>query len=367
MKILFLSSYDDRYLNFFYKNNKQLQTASFNEQLQAIYHDSYAWADGFKLALQEKGVQSSDIVVNARYMQLSWARERKLKNFSAHSIVLNQICEYSPDVLFFNCYDTSLLASIKADIKSIKLLIGHSGSAIVNREIFDRFDLVISCAPEVVCKLKDEGINAEQLHHAFDPRIKNRVSSDIGHDDFKEDIIFIGQIVPGKQFHNIRNDFLKEMSQSCDLSIYCSNLSETNLLKLCLQRSLVNYFSLKRNLKNGVFGLDMYRTIGNAKIVLNVHADSSFQFASNMRLFETTGMGACLLTDWKENINDLFIDGKECITYKSAQDAVEKASWLLKHPDICKEIAKSGQEKTLQSHTFEHRTDELLQIIARNL
>jgi len=58
-----------------------------------------------------------------------------------------------------------------------------------------------------------------------------------------------------------------------------------------------------------------------SKVVLNIHADSSPRFASNMRLFETTGMGACLLTDGRKNLTELFEPGIEVAEYRGRRNA----------------------------------------------
>jgi spore maturation protein CgeB len=58
-----------------------------------------------------------------------------------------------------------------------------------------------------------------------------------------------------------------------------------------------------------------------------------------LRLFETTGIGTCLLTDWKPNISELF----EPVTYRSPAEALEKARGLLDHEPERQKIARAGQ------------------------
>jgi len=100
---------------------------------------------------------------------------------------------------------------------------------------------------------------------------------------------------------------------------------------------------------------------------LNIHADSSPQFAFNMKLFETTGVGSCLLTDWKENINQLFEEDEEIVTYRSPEECVQKAKWLLANSRELGIIAKKGQQRTFASHLYEHRVPEFLSIIKKHL
>jgi len=123
--------------------------------------------------------------------------------------------------------------------------------------------------------------------------------------------------------------------------------------------------ALRPYLKPDIYGLEMFQMLKDSRVVLNIHADSSPRFASNMRLFETTGVGACIVTDWKENLADLFVPDDEVVTYKSAAECREKVRWLLDHPEERERIAATAQAKTLKCHTFSQRACELDEIIKR--
>jgi spore maturation protein CgeB len=124
---------------------------------------------------------------------------------------------------------------------------------------------------------------------------------------------------------------------------------------------------LRPFLRPAVFGIEMYQVIRDSGVTLNIHADSSPRFASNMRLFETTGAGTCLVTDWRENLPELFTPDEEVVTYRSAAECVEKIRWLLDHPREREEIAAAGKRRTLSQHTFAHRAQELDRIIRSTL
>jgi spore maturation protein CgeB len=107
----------------------------------------------------------------------------------------------------------------------------------------------------------------------------------------------------------------------------------------------------------------MYQCLSDSQAVLNIHADSSPLHASNMRLFETTGIGTCLVTDWRQNINELFIEDEEVVTYRSIEDCVNKLKWLMNNPLQAEKIAERGQHRTLRDHTYDVRSTQLLEII----
>ena len=112
-----------------------------------------------------------------------------------------------------------------------------------------------------------------------------------------------------------------------------------------------------------VVGLDYYEVISNSQLTLNRHTDRSMGSVGNMRMFEATGMGTCLLTDSGENMNELFIGEREVMTYRSVREAVDKARYLLKNEKECSEIALEGQRRTLSEHTIFHRCQYISEII----
>ena len=124
---------------------------------------------------------------------------------------------------------------------------------------------------------------------------------------------------------------------------------------------------LRPYLQPAVFGLKMYQTERESALVLNIHADSSPDYASNVRLFEATGAGSCLLTDWRKNIGELFEPEREIVTYRSPEECLEKARWLLEHPRERLEIAGAGQARVLKDHTFVERAPVLDDILRRAL
>ena len=60
-------------------------------------------------------------------------------------------------------------------------------------------------------------------------------------------------------------------------------------------------------------------------MTLNHHIDVAEAYAGNLRLFEATGVGTLLVTDWKKNLHEMFEAGKEVVTYRTPEECV--SSW----------------------------------------
>jgi spore maturation protein CgeB len=111
----------------------------------------------------------------------------------------------------------------------------------------------------------------------------------------------------------------------------------------------------------------MYSQLQRSKIALNIHIDMAEQYAANMRLYEATGVGTMLLTDWKTNLHELFELGKEVVAYRSTGECVEMVKYYLAHDAEREAIARAGQQRTLSEHSYYHRMQELTEILSRYL
>lgn len=149
----------------------------------------------------------------------------------------------------------------------------------------------------------------------------------------------------------------------------CANLKDRELpglrRGLLPKRTLSEEFPSRS--KPSLFGLDYYELLSRSDVVFNIHSAKSQDTVDNMKMFETTGMGACLLTDTGRNMKDLFEEDVEVVTYRSADEAIEKAKYLIENPEKAREIAAAGRAKTLARHTMLHRCEEIDEIIRTHL
>jgi len=116
-----------------------------------------------------------------------------------------------------------------------------------------------------------------------------------------------------------------------------------------------------------VFGIDYYRRIHTSDIVFNLHSDAAGSTVDNMKMFEITGVGSCLLTNFGSNLAGLFEEDKEVVTYRTVEEALEKIHYLIDNPRACSEIAQAGQVRTLRDHTVSARCEQIDEIIREKL
>jgi spore maturation protein CgeB len=115
-----------------------------------------------------------------------------------------------------------------------------------------------------------------------------------------------------------------------------------------------------------VWGSEMYDVLFRSQITLNHHGDVA-PYANNCRLFEATGTGAMLVTDWKANLQDLFDVGHEVAAYRSAEDCARIIRHYLTQEEALRVMAKAGQARTLRDHTYRVRMRELVDIVNKRM
>ena len=82
-----------------------------------------------------------------------------------------------------------------------------------------------------------------------------------------------------------------------------------------------------------------------------------------LRVFDILSSGGFLLTDYREEICNLFTDGIDLVIYDGMEDLKKKTDYYLSHPEERTAIAKSGQKKVQRLHSYEKRILQILHTI----
>jgi spore maturation protein CgeB len=278
-------------------------------------------------------------------------------------------------------------------------LIGHICAPYnaITAEKFKLFDIMFTCIPCLKNELAKLGVNSYLLYHGFETTVLTNLNNDNNYPE--SNFLFSGSLYAGSGFHKSRIEYIEKMLKAgIDMDLYCNLESRKkiavkksmyiiiNILRKLHLNSLIEkipvlnknrgygdvpikYYSeeLLNSSKPPVFGYEMYKLLSKAKICFNIHGEVAEKCAGNIRLFEATGVGTCLVTDWKENITDLFEPGKEIITYKTVEECIEKVKWLLDNPKERERIALAGQQRTLTDHSIANRSRAMNEIIEKEL
>jgi len=390
------------FIPYFERKYPECKDLNYKQHYDLLCSEYFGFADNYIFYLNKLGISANNIIVNYEELQSKWAKEHNI-SANGKSLILKQIEYYEPNVVFMHgldLVDYSTLNKIKDYIGSIKLLTAFHAAPISELEIqFGReFDIVFTCNRGMYLDFKIKGLCSEFLSHAFEKRVLEQLSNK----NKENKLVFAGSLTSGGQFHDDRIEMLNKMQkEGFNLDIY-ANIRDKNsfsnkmlltgfrvyslfpkIFKKIIHRNKslsrletldFNFFQeseeikyLKNYSRSPKFGLDYYQVLNSASVVFNNHINISGKYAGNIRMFEVTGVGSLLLTDKKIDNNDLFEPGKEILVYDDYNDAIEKVKWALNNPEEAAEIAKAGQERTLNQHTYENRADELNEIILKYL
>lgn len=267
-----------------------------------------------------------------------------------HGVLLDQIRTIRPDVVYvqdINLIPPALARQIR---KHTRLLVGEIASPLPPKPYVVSYDLMISALPSIVESARSWGIDAEGIALGFDERFATRSPAS----SRPIDAIFIGSF---SRLQPATGPLLQAVARAVPgLRIY--GPADSAALKDA---------GLSANYAGPAWGHEMFELLGQSKMVINRHGSVAGPYAVNMRMYETTGSGAALITEQKSNLSDLFEPGVEVLAYTSVDDAARLAAELLADPDTLDRVARAGQDRTLRDHTYARRTVQLAGVLEDRL
>lgn len=386
MRILVLNADYLRFQVWLYRQ-PGLKNAPYATQMAARNASLFGLADFYSKNFIALGHPAAEIHVNNPWLQAAWAREhgmafeppeptaaaerralpgwlqRTVTPFKpilrplarkvglspkldpqAETILLAQIEEFRPDLVLnqdvFHI-DTKLMRRIK-DIGN-PIAIGQVGIEPSRGQDWSVYDLMISQLPTTIKFFRALGVRAELNHLAFEPAVLDNLPDKPIPDI---DVSFVGSV---SLDHRQRIALLEAVAERYDLKLWGNRpqaLPASSPLHRCFQRE--------------VWGADMYQALRRSRITLNSHIDLAGREAGNMRLFEATGVGAFLLTDYKDNLDTLFAPDHEVAAWRSIDDCLKAIEYHLGDDKGREEIARAGQARTMAQHTYRNRATQIL-------
>jgi spore maturation protein CgeB len=368
----------------------------FCQQMETLGKLKVDSCDALSRELRTIGHQVEDVYFDLEIPQKKWAEENNFKSDDENwenQILLKQIEIIKPDILFFQKITRlprSILYRLKKAFPSIKKVVFHT-AYLGNLGDLGWVDLLLVGTPSLVQRFRRKGCKPHLFYHYFDPGILFELNKT----EIKQDkpITFLGSSgFGGGYLHADRYETLVHLLNKTEIEMWLSEPSFQkrkvrwkdnirSLLKELAKRfpeKMLSFLSNKQHFgffvsamaneclrekifhKTGrelpskpirelfpdrcqaaVMGMDYYRIMAKSKISFTKACNNIFDGNENksgdigaLRLFESTGLGSCLVADTGANMKDLFEDGKEIVTYASKHEAVEKIKYLLSNEEI---------------------------------
>lgn len=393
MRILIVNTDYKEFIQHFYTLAPELASATYAQQMTARNNSLFGASDFFSRNLAACGCEALDVHANNEFMQKRWALEhgldfgpcptnarafgntksipipglaRKIAGAAARKLGLSrsqkrslppwmlpilraQIGAFQPDIIINKDMYMIPAKTLAEGSDSVKCVVGQIAAPIPKVKDWSHYKLIISSIPSFVDRFRREGFDSEFLALGFDPIILEIVPEQ----KRTLPLLFVGSFSGA---HQERIELLEHIASHHEMEIWATGLN-----------ALTHGSPIRQHVRGQAFGGDMYRLMRSAKIVLNNHIDIAGSYANNCRLFEATGSGALLLTDWKTNLSDYFEPGKEILAFSGKEECSQLISQYLKDDVKREAIAKAGQQRTLKQHCYKDRMRELLEILHRRI
>jgi len=402
---------------FAYEQKPSLSSCSYAEQSRAIFSHFFHYSNSLTSALTCYGYEAHEILYDAEFLQKKWAEENGLTSITEswqQEILVRQIQTIKPQILYLHnasALPASILLRRKELFPSVEKLVIFRGYPEIDQpllQVLSLADILLVGSPilEKICREKQ--LNPHLFYHYFDDRILSFLK-----EDRRRPFTFIGTSGVGYGWnHQPRYSYLFELLKTTGIECWVDEHVKRNSWKDLIKRFGENCFSLcsKSMLRNftddcsipslmrkiafnalakqasgqnpnrlfpqvplqdlfpkkchlPVFGLEMYKILSASSVTFNKHTFAARGTVDNIRLFEATGVGTCLLTDSGSNISDLFEGDREIVTYSSFEECKEKLTALLSNEALRQSIAIKGQKRALRDHTALVRAQSLHELL----
>lgn len=336
MKIAFIDTY---YPPVLAKAVNDSYRARLWDLLGRYFGTSFFYSEAFRVF----GWDVLDIIANDDVGRQLWCKEMGIDYNTNEVSVVDQLVIFEPDIVY--CQDLNFFPA--AMIRELKRKYGwrfvaqHScpwaGDAQVRA-----FDLVFTSFPHYVGRIAALGVHAGFLPIAFGHQVLDHV------EPIRRDIkvSFVGGLNGDRGHWSAGTEMMERIAEEVPgfkwWGYFIGDSSK--------------HPALVKTYQGEAWGLDMYKVYARSEMVVNRHGEVAEGYSNNMRMFETTGCGALLLTEASKNLDTYFRPGVECLAYREPGeliDVINKA--LLWSPDLVAQIAEAGQARTMSEHTYERR------------
>lgn len=142
----------------------------------------------------------------------------------------------------------------------------------------------------------------------------------------------------------------------------------THILNVLAQKYQVKFYTHDINDKQlsdqvhvqpGVKTEELPYIYNTSKINLNITLHC-IETGASQRIFDVMGAGGFLLSNYQEELAEMFVPGEEIVLFHNEQELMEAVDYYMEHEDERERIAKNGQKKVLEQHDLHLKLEQML-------
>ena len=343
MKLFQTAGFGKKYIEYFNMVNPLSKNSSFGLRRQALLRDRYEATHILK-PVYEDSRNCFFTVADDVSLQLSWAREKGLTSTNLENILLAQIEEFQPDVLYQ--LDPILLPSsfVRRLPGCVKKVIAWRAAPLGGADL-SAYDLIVSNFETLNAQWRSKGLRTAWFSPSWDPEMAAYATNI----DRPVDVFFTGSYArtTGHDDRLAMLDAVTGLTDSYSIDLRLMYKKWGRLADKPIIRWIPVPISLPKSLRGctgkPVYGREMYEIISRSKILLNPATNIAGNIRGNMRCWEALGCGSCMLGS-AGHYPEGFIAGVNFESFTDTDDLIQKISNLLVDEERRKTIATNGAE-----------------------
>jgi Glycosyl transferases group 1 len=336
---------------------------SFAERQQVFRKDRHG-APHFLKPILDGAPQAFQANMNDLIHQQMWAVENGLPASTAPETILLAQIEHHRTEVFYSMDPVALPSAFVNKLPGcVKRTIAWRGAPTKGAD-FTAYNLVLSNFPSMLETYRQSGNRVALFGPAHDPVMDEYAKNS----QRSTDLLFIGSFTRN---HKVRAELLKTMARQSGEFTIKLHLESSRLTKW-VDKSPLRWVPWQpyttpaavRDIAEGpIFGLDAYKALGNAKVVLNCSIDTAGEYRGNIRCFESMGCGCVMLSD-EGQYPDGMRAGDNFITYRDPMDAVVRLRQLINEPELIQKIGTQANQDVARRYSKERQFQDFSELAA---
>lgn len=148
--------------------------------------------------------------------------------------------------------------------------------------------------------------------------------------------------------------------------VHVSNkLAEKYDVKFYTKDKDTSQLSAKVKIMPGMGYDDLFGIYAQSKININITLHC-IETGACQRVFDVLAAGGFLLTNYQEELEELFVPGEELVFYHDEQELEELVEYYLTHEEERERIAKNGQKKVLEKYTYDKELPQVIDCVIKH-
>lgn len=148
-----------------------------------------------------------------------------------------------------------------------------------------------------------------------------------------------------------------------------TNIERTLLIELLAERYYFHLYTrdeeivppnVKRFPETDIEGA--YKVFYASKINLNITL-RSIESGVPLRIFDIMSVGGFVLSNWQEEMTELFEEDKEIVLFKTPEEMLDKIDYYLAHEEERIRIGINGYQKVKNCYSYEHQLNKLITVL----